>query len=356
MNNNRRFGGALDAALERVIESPAPSISVADAGTREAFLDAWIRTLTDHARFLRSNKVSLAAPVVVAYVPDTGEFGKYSGWDRRAMFGASQSDNYAGILAAGTAEIGACIYPTSLKDTSEFEKAIKNTGLQASPTIALVSASELLIWANGIESACAPFKCSLDDGAVVVNLEAIDAVLNRFYEEVARQNKTWWKDTDLRTTVEQPEATVQHDLWLFLLGMFSQFALIKPELVSGSGRADIIVLPFQGNAQNQSAVLELKTLRDVRTPQKDTTTPSKIPPQENINWACSGVQQAAAYRDQEKLDCAFLCLYDFCAGNSTAVDDAVAPHAVLYSVTSRRYWISASHKEHRADRYPLEEA
>lgn len=351
--STKRFGGARDAALTKVIESAAPSISVADAGTREAFLDAWARTLSDHAKHLRSTSTTLLAPVVVVYVPDTGTFGKQHPWERRSMLGASHRDNLAGILAAGTGEVGACVYPIRLADTEAFEREIQRAGLQSAPTIALMTESKLVVWPDGIEGE-SPFDSTLDDDAVVIDLEAIDRALNDFYEGVARQTKKWWKNTKLRVTVENPETTVQFALWVFLMGKHGRVARIKTEETIGNGRADITVVPTQQGAKDQSSVLELKALRDVHTPRTDEATPIKISPREKIDWACSGIQQTAAYRDDNDMDGAFLCLYDFCAGNSTDVFDAVTPHAAQYNILHRRYWITASHEEHREDRYPLQ--
>lgn len=348
-----RFGGARDAALAKVIESAAPSISVADAGTREAFLDAWARTLSYHAKHLRSTSTTLLAPVVVVYVPDTGTFCKQHPWERRSMLGASHRDNFAGILAASTGEIGACVHPIRFVDTDAFEREIRFVGLQSAPTIALTTESKLVVWPHGITGEPSAFDSNLDEGTVFIDLAAIDRALNDFYEGVGRQTKRWWKNAKARITVESPETTVQYDLWVFLRGGYGRLARIKTEESIGNGRSDITVVPIHPGAKDQSAVLELKALRDAHTPKKDGTTPSKISQQANIAWACSGIQQTAAYRDDNDMDGAFLCLYDFCAHNSTGVFDAVTPHAARYNILHRRYWITASHEEHREDRYPL---
>ena len=92
----------------------------------------------------------------------------------------------------------------------------------------------------------------------------------------------------------------------------------------------------------------------MHTPALPGATPTKFSQKEKEDWACSGVQQTAAYRDHERLDGAFLCLYDFCAGNSPAIAAVVKVHAMKYNVLHRHYWITASHKEHREDRYPLD--
>lgn len=351
-----RFGGSLDAVVEQVAESAASSISVADACTLESFLDGWSRTLTDHARHLRCIGVPLQAPIVVVYVEDVGDFARqHSNWERRVMLGASYRDTLAGTLAVGTASVGGYVYPQHLADTQMLERELHSAGLFGAPTVALTSETKLLIWPDGVIGERNPFEKALDDGPIVIDLEAIDRVLQRFYEDRARQNTKWWKNALLRTTIERPEAAVQDELWLFLAGAFSEVARIRKEDVSGNGRSDITILPSRGSTQDQSAVLELKTLRDVRTPTKNPdATPTKISQEENIDWACSGVQQTAAYRDHEKLNGAFLCLYDFCAGNSPVVEEIVAPHAQKYNVLARRYWITASHAEHRQDRYPLD--
>lgn len=356
MNNKAtgRFGGALTEALENVAASAAGSISVADAGTREDFLDGWANTLSAHARDLRSSNITLKAPIIIAHVTDAGKFGKQHSWQRRNTLGSSHLDQLAGILAVGSAPVGGYAHPLQLASMQEFEKELYAAGLEKAPTIALTSESKMFIWPDGIDSEEAAFIRELDNQLATIDLEAIDQHLDRFYEDIGRQTKKWWKDPKLRTTVFQPEATVQYDLWVSLMSRYSEIARIKMEDVSGNGRADITITPTRKNSGDQSAVLELKTLRDVRTPTKADATPIKISQKDNIEWACSGIQQTAAYRDREKLEGAFLCLYDFCAGNSTTIYDEVTPHAITYKILHRRYWITASHEEHRKDRYPLE--
>jgi len=350
---NKQFGGAVDIALEKVTQTAAESISVADAGTREAFLDAWARTLSDHAKDLRARSITLAAPVVLVYVPDTSAFGKHFMWYQRSMLGSSHRDNFAGILAVGTGEVGAYVYPTQLTEIEEFEKAIRQVNLESSPTIALTTESKLVVWPDGIDSKPSPFDSPLNNEKVVVDLNAIDHHLTYFYDEVGRQTKKWWQNPTLRTTVNLPETTVQYELWVYFMGQFGRAARIKKEEIIGSGRADITIVPIHPGTQDQSAVLELKTIRDVHTPKVASTKPTGISLKENIAWARSGIPQTAAYRDDNKMDCAFLCIYDFCAGNTANVDNAVKPDANIYNIQYRRYWITASHEEHRLDRYPL---
>ncbi|WP_156304374.1 hypothetical protein [Nitrosospira briensis] len=299
--------------------------------------------------------MTLKAPVVVVYVPDTGTFGKQNQWERRSMLGASHHDNLAGVLAAGTSEVGACVHRIRLTDTEAFEREIRHVGLQSAPTIALMTESKLVVWPDGIEGELSSFDNNLDDGAVIIDLAAINHALNDFYEGVGRQTKKWWKNAKLRITVENPETTVQFALWVFLRGRYGRVARIKTEETIGNGRADITVVPIYPGPKDQSSVLELKALRDVRTPRTDEAQLIKISPRANIDWACSGIQQTAAYRDDNDMDGAFLCLYDFCEKDSTDVDEAVKPHALQYNVQHRRYWITASHEEHRKDRYPLPE-
>ncbi|MDI1271957.1 hypothetical protein [Polaromonas sp.] len=352
------FGGALASVLEQVACSTTPRVSVADACTPESFIASWSQTLSEHAKDLRKRGTPLQAPVVVVHIESTGEFSdQYRNWIHRRMLGASHLDKYAGVLAVGTASIGCYTYPAVLQDMSSCEDELRAHNIQSSPTVVLASDTKLLIWPQGIDSEYSPIEIPLSDNVAPVNLTTIDDALSQFYKLVAQQNTKWWKDRTLRTTVEQPEATVQGDLWIYLTGTFAAVALVRLEEVSGNGRRDITVYPTVKGPDAQGAVLELKTLRDVRTPVKNpASTPIKISLQENIDWACSGVQQSAAYRDSEKLDGAFLCLYDFCAGNIMDVENAVAPHASLYEVIPRRYWITASHEEYRKHFFPLNTA
>lgn len=345
------LGGALKAAVDAVVEEGAAGLSVADAGTRTAFLDAWARTLTEHARYLRSKGESLSAPVVLVHAENCADVGEGLGWTRRPMLGGAPTDPFAGTLAVGTGEIGAYAKPECLQDTSAMTDAIRAANLGNSLTLALLSTSVLVIWPEGVDSDASPeVRREIDDMPVVLDLAALDQALQQFYERSARQSRTWWKDREKRITVESPEGVVQNDLLHFLLGKYSEVARVKPETVIGHGRADIILTPMKTNLT--SAVLELKVTRDFLTPQPGTVTPTRRSLKENIDWAKSGVSQTAAYRDDETLDAAYLCVYDFCEGNREEISKAIEEASAPYSVIAKRYWITASHKEHRTDRYP----
>jgi hypothetical protein len=345
------IGGALKAAVHAVIEKGASGLSVADAGTRTAFLDAWARTLTEHARWLRSTGESLSAPAVFVHAENCADVGEELGWTRRPMLGGAPTDLFAGTLAVGTGEIGAYVKPEHLPDTNAITDAIRAADLGNSLTVALLSTSALVIWPEGVDSEASPeIRRDLDHGPMVLNLVALDQALQQFYERSARQSRTWWKNSEKRITVEKPERVVQNDLLHFLLGKYSEVARVKAETAIGHGRADITLTPMK--AAVSSAVLELKVTRDCLTPQPGTITPTSRSLRDNIEWAKSGVSQTAAYRDDENLDAAYLCVYDFCAGNRQEISVAIEEAAVPYSVIAKRYWITASHKEHRTDRYP----
>jgi hypothetical protein len=351
-----KFGGATDVLVAKVVATAAGSISVADAGSREAFLDAWTMTLSAHARFLRTSGKEVQAPVVLVYVPDSGTFAKQnSGWLRRRMLGVSAQDDLAGILAVGTSGSGGCVHPQRFDDTAGIEAAIKEVGLEGAPTIVLTPGNKLYTWAEGINGDLEPFERDAEGGPLLIDLDAIDRELTAFYESVARQTTKWWQDANTRITVTEPEATVQYHLWLFLMGAYKYAARVKMEEKIGNGRSDITIVPVDTSGGSHSAVLELKTLRDAYTPKVRGTTPTKISRKQNTEWAGSGLQQTAAYRDDNQMTGAFLCLYDFCAGNSPDVLEAMREAAERYGVVVRRYWITANHAEHRKDRYPLEQ-
>jgi hypothetical protein len=270
------------------------------------------------------------------------------------MLGASYRDDFAGVLAVGTTSIGGFAFPTPLSKTQEFETVLRDVELLDAPAIALMSEAKLLIWTEGLNGAGRPLERELvDDDSAGIDLDRIDNELAKFYEDFARQNTKWWQNASLRMTVETPEAVVQNDLWICLAVAFRDVARVRQEDVSGNGRTDITILPSGGCPPNQSAVLELKTLREVRTRKHPGSTPRKISEGVNIRWALKGLQQTVGYREKEKLDGAFLCLYDFCSGNSSVVEAAIAPHAQKHNVLARRYWITASNEEHRQDRFPL---
>lgn len=345
------LGGANQEAVAAVVSNGAAVVSVADVGTKESFLDAWTRRLAEHARLLRTKGEELAHPVVLVYVPDWAKVGKDLGWVRRPMLGSRVADPLSGTFGVGALNAGACTMPQPVLNVNDVEQTIAQAGLGGCLTIALMSTTELWIWMQGLDAGTQPVQKPLDDAQVVLNLQTLDDKLNEFYETVARETLTWWKDAEQRITVSPPEAIVQHDLWLYLLGAYADRAKVKQEVKIGKGRADLILTPDRDS--DSSAVFELKVTRDCHTPQPGTTTPTKIGLADNIAWVCSGVQQTEAYRAREKLDGAFLCVYDFCAGNRQELETAVQDAAIQLNVIGRRYWITASHKEHRMDRFPL---
>lgn len=345
------LGGANQQAVAAVVSNGAAVVSVADVGTKESFLDAWTRRLAEHARLLRTKGETLAHPVVLIYVPDWARIGKELGWVRRPMLGSRVADVLSGTLGVGALNAGAFTRPQQIVDVNDVEQTIAQAGLGDYLTIALMSTTELWIWMHGLDAGTQPFQKLLDDAPVALNLNTLDDKLSEFYEKVARQTVTWWKDAKERITVSAPEAIVQHDLWLYLLGAYADRAKVKQEVKIGNGRADLIFTPDHNS--DSSAVFELKVTRDCYTPQPGTMTPTKRALSDNVSWAVSGVQQTHAYRDQEKLDGAFLCVYDFCAGNRQEIEKAVQDAAIQLNVIGRRYWITASNEEHRKDRFPL---
>lgn len=345
------LGGANQQAVAAVVSNGAAVLSVADVGTKESFLDAWTRRLVDHARLLRAKGETLAHPVVLIYVADWAKVGKELGWVRRPMLGSRVADALSGTLGVGALNAGAFTRPQQIVDVKDVEQTIAQAGLGDCLTIGLMSTTELWIWMQGLDADTQPCQKLLDDAPPALNLNTLDDKLSEFYEQVARQTVTWWKDAKERVTVSPPEAIVQHDLWLYLLGAYADRAKVKQEVKIGNGRADLIFTPDHNS--DCSAVFELKVTRDCHTPQPGTITPTKIRLSDNVKWAVSGVQQTHAYRDQEKLDGAFLCVYDFCAGNRQEIESAVQNAAIQLNVIGRRYWITASNEEHRKDRFPL---
>lgn len=345
------LGGARKGAVDAVIEDGAEELSVADAGTQATFLDAWTRTLTSHARHLRGKGLDLAAPVVVVYADNCADVGEPLVWIRRPMHGGSPTDPLAGTLAVGTGEIGAYLRQAPVSDSNTATDAIQAAGLGSSLTVALLSTTMLVIWPEGIDSQASPLiQRELDDAPVVFDLAALEHQLGLFYETTARQTTKWWKDAKARITVASPEGVVQSDLLTFLRGKFAEVARVKTETRIGNGRSDITLAPRGPNTI--SAVLELKVTRDFMTPQPGTVNPTPINLKDNIDWARSGVAQTAAYRDDDGMEVAYLCVYDFCAGNRAEISQGIKEAADPYGVLPRRYWITASHKEHREDRYP----
>lgn len=344
------MGGALKAAVQAVVNSGAAGLSVADAGSQAAFLDAWSRTLTAHARHLRAKGKDLEAPVVLVHVDDCTEVGKGLGWTRRPMLGGSHTDPYAGTLAIGTGEISAYVKPEYVPNTNAMTDAVRAAGLGSAFTVALLSTSSLVIWPRGVDCDETPeIQRDLGDAPVTIDLATLDILLTRFYESNGRQPRGWWKDRANRIVVEGAEGVVQNDLWMFMMGKYGDIARIKAEPWIGYGRADITFIPH--DPVHTSAVFELKVTKDFVTPNDPNKKPGKINLKDNIEWAKSGVAQAAAYRDGESLNVGFLCVYDFCDGDKAVITKAIETEAALHGVYARRYWVTSSNKQHRQNRY-----
>ena len=343
------------AALSRTKVKGSEVLSIADADSREAFLDAWTRTLSTHAKRMREKNLDLNAPFVVVQVEDCSIQSSNGAWGSRATLGAAPHDNYNGLLTIANSGVGGYVYNKALSTPEAFETALKHEGLDNRPTMMLATPNKLLIWPDGIAAMQKPLERELSDASVVINADSIDHQLGRFYDLIARQCTRWWQDSSLYITKEGPEGLVQIELWGFLICFFGDFARVKLEEKIGNGRSDITVWPHDTRAPNGSAVLELKTIRDCRTPKNKgaKTKPAKITEKMNLDWALAGVQQTASYRDTEKMSAAFLCVYDFRKKDCKLIDEKIEPTVKAYAVISRRFWIAASHNAHATKNYPI---
>ncbi|WP_428422653.1 hypothetical protein [Methylibium sp.] len=352
------IGAATEAVLQSVVSAGASTVSVADAGTREAFIDAWVRTLSEHARHLRKKGEALGAPCVLVYVPDVAAFGEQHGtWTSRTTLGDSHLDDFAGMLAVGNTEVGGRVHPQKFPAMAGIETAMRDSGLAGAAAVGLMSESKMIVWVDGIDGDDKHYEREILNVPTVIDLSAIESELERFYQLFACHTKKWWLQPARHVTVDNPERAVQDDLWLYLLARLADVATVRTEESIGRGRADITIFPKQTVGGNQSAVLELKTIRDVHTPKdkanKDVKL-TKFSESDKRSWALEGLQQTATYRDDREMDGAYLCLYDFCSVKSQPVYDAVDPYAANFGVRHLPYHIPATHAEYREAKYPLE--
>jgi hypothetical protein len=347
-------GGASTALLDATASDAASSVSIADVETREGFLDAWAKTLSEHAAFLRAKKKTLTAPVIVVFVPDTGAFSKQAAWRPNAMLGASPRDEFSGMLIAATGGVGGCSPDKTFTQTSEFASALISNSLGKSLTIGLMTESKMLVWPDGVESnETKPYERPIGGKAQAVDVTTIQAELHNFYLADVRQSKRFWVDPVKRIAVDRAEGKIQDRLWLYLVARLSDVARIKQEEEIGNGRADITIYPIDTNAPNQSAVLELKTIRQMMTPKPGKTEFRKIAHRARVRWIRKGLQQSEGYRTHNKMDAALVCLYDFCEGNTDAVVNDLASWFAKYNVIPLRYWVTASNDEAREDSVPI---
>ncbi len=347
-------GGASTVLLDATANACASTVSIADVETREAFLDAWAKTLSEHAAFLRAQKKSLTAPVIVAFVPDTGAFSKQAGWQPNPMLGASPRDEFCGMLIAATGEVGGCSPDKTFTQTGEFSSALISSNLGNCLTIGLMTESKIVVWPEGVQSNDAkPYERPIGGKTQAIDVATIQAELHDFYLLDVRQSKRLWHDPVQRIAVNRAEGKIQDHLWIYLVARLSNAARIKQEEEIGNGRADITIYPIDTNAPNQSAVLELKTIRQIMTPKPGKTELRKISHKARVRWIRKGLQQSEVYRAHNKMDAALVCLYDFCEGNTDAVVDDLAPWFLKYNVMPLRYWVTASNDEAREDSVPI---
>lgn len=342
------LGGAASNAIQKALNNASKSLSVADAGSFESFLNRWIPILSTHARKLRSEGNPFIGPVTIIHVLDSAAEGNRLSWERKSFLGTNSSDELSGLLAVVT-EIGGYANRTKFIKFDQLESEIRLSKLCSYPALMLSDLNHLFLWPNGIDSSdCIEIELHDD---YEIDEHKIDRLLQSFYDHRAKQGLYWWKDASKFITAENPEKLVQLDLWAFMLQL-AETARVVIEAPVDSGRADVTIRPRSPSVNSKSCVLELKTIRSFHTP--TTSKPAtKIADSQNESWACSGVQQAAAYRDAESLDLAFLCVYDFRKLNDPDIDLEIQKNATLYNVFNRRYWISSTHKAYRASAYPL---
>lgn len=349
-----RFGGALKAAIQRTEEEGADTLSVDDAGSAVAFLDAWSNKLVAYAHRLKMSGRQLQAPVVLLYTPDTTEFAKAQNWSLNPFFGTAPTDELEGLLAVATYDAGGAHHPVRQTQTAGFLAEIEKAGLGACLTIALMDLDTIYVWMAGVQGSARHTTRKIEPPGAKISLAGIKAALDSFYDEEGKDCKAWWSDTKLRITVDQPERAVQTPMRVWLVAKLSGVARVREEQNSGNGRMDITIVPKHGGAV--SAVLELKTIRERR--RRLNGGNRAISERVNTRWAKSGVQQAASYRDREQMNEAILCIYDFCKSQGGTVEASLDTAANHFGVHVYRYWVSATSDEYREAFHalPAEEA
>jgi hypothetical protein len=353
------LGGANLVALNRAIESGVASLPIGDSSSVEQYCNHWVPWLVSVAEHVRVTKQQLTAPITLIHSREARVEGERLGWKRTPFFGSKHVDVLNGSLCLVPSSIGGYLAPPAGNSLDAAENLIRASNLQKRPTLILTTSLEIYLWPDGIDGNEEPIKRSTSAQGKIINTDAIKYELDQFYKLIGRfggSQKTWWRKASRRITCEGRELAVQRELHVYLVCAFAEIARVEAEVPVDNGRADIVIRPY-GLPNGSSGVIELKTIRSVRTPKdKDKDDKGKLTPitdEENEAWACAGVQQAAAYRDSNKLGIALLCIYDFRVTDDNAIDKPVATAASTYNVVPLRYWVTASHEEHRKIQYPL---
>ena len=184
-----------------------------------------------------------------------------------------------------------------------------------------------------------------------VTLSSIFKVIDRIYESClvtpeaqTRSGKLWAKEQNYWAAADA-EDVVQTNLKAGLATAFPT-CTVRHEQTSPSGRLDLEIEesdPVERGRITRHAVLELKVLRSYGSsgaPYSESTT---------LGWVRSGVEQAAAYRDERSALASALCCFDMRkeASGETCFDH-VRELATELKVEMKIWYIYATSHEYRS--------
>lgn len=239
-------------------------------------------------------------------------------------------------------------------DDALFRLVTDTLGLGAIPAIVFdprSSAPELRFYRNGLDD---PERCDiLSFGDGEITLDRITAVIQHIYDECLKtpeaqihpgklwvDHKKWW-------AAEDAEALVHLQIKAGLAGAFLT-CTIRHEQPMPEGRLDLEIEetdPLNSGQVTRHALLELKILRSFGCGGGTYTV------QETLDWVTSGVEQAAAYRDNKNTNYAILCCFDMRKDDTNeACFDHVRDLAQSRSVELRRWFLYNTSKAYRAAR------
>ena len=259
------------------------------------------------------------------------------------------------IWFVGSAVVSGRSIACEIEDDDALFRLVTDTlDLGATPAIIFdprSSASELRFYRNGMDD---PERCDLlSFGDGEITLDRITAVIQHVYDQCLKTPEAQihpgklWADHKKWQAAKDAEALVHLQLKAGLAGAFLT-CTIRHEQPMPEGRLDLEIEeadPLNSGHVTRHALLELKILRSFGCGGETYTA------QQTLDWVRSGVEQAAAYRDNKNANYAILCCFDM---RKSDTNEACFAHvrdlARSLSVELRRWFLYNTSKAYRAAR------
>lgn len=356
-NDPKPFGGASEAIIDTVgatffgegpeLEAPELSIGVealAKAVGCRMRHDDWTSDPKSLAVFLISDRARIVAEALGAVLEPIIDNG---------------SKCFAGRLwIASPAFKSGYHVPLVSKDTAGIFEELNANGVGEQASLVFdpnATDLELRLYPRGL---CFP-DCvqRFVIAEQTFTLDALDKVLNRFYEtsiitpDTAMTEQSPWKKPGEYVPRPRVEAFLQGWLKSVLNIAFDDPFKIDFEVPGAEGRCDLLVVrrhPSDANAWINHAILELKILRS------RTSGGNAVSSKKRLEAVRDGFLQAVAYKTERKVALGMLCCFDMrlpLHNDGEGCLDPVRMDAEARNIALRRYRLYGSSDHLRAEKY-----